>query len=523
VRALLLVLGLGSSPALAAAPNVYLPARSDLVVAWKKPSDTLAQAEAFMLRSGLAPQGAQPGFLNAQLQASNPQLALIDLSKPIWIGMWLDDAEQPQGVAVASLAPGQTKAKLTKALPEASFAVVGRRVVLRSPGLPASFGRPQAQPFRFRVPSAKALRASSNLVVHATQSGLRKGLTRLAQASSTPNPGVSWLQQMDAISVALDLDSESALLRFGMLAKKASELAKSFAATPNREPPLIRGLPPGPFAVVGGGALSPTGLRTLDSTIESLASTADDEDPRFGAWLRKHGPELMAMSQRWSKAAKSQSWGLALPNGLSSMRVHAVMLGNAKQITASMDELPTWAKAALADAEQGSEEPVPFKVDTVPSRKVAGARLQGWSLDLLEAPPELADSPYASMLAQPVLYGPVSTRAALLVWNTPDDELPRSVQAARAGRPYENQRVKPVSNRLPTPRTFEAYVDVATIAGAALTEANPVLGRTLAAGLSSVPPVGLSSSRVAARDIRVDMVVPLGLAEIVGALASFSQ
>ncbi|MGF1510614.1 MAG: hypothetical protein ACFB9M_14035 [Myxococcota bacterium] len=508
-----------TSSAGADAPETYIPERAEVVAVFEHPAKTLSRVESFAIQSGLAPAGAAPGYLRAELIRQQPWMARLDLDAPIWFGIW-SAAEQAVGVLVAELKEGQTVEGLESLLPQVRASSTGRRLVLRTPVLPATYAQPSRRHFTFRSRSSKAVADKARVLVHVKIAALRRWADIADQASGDVQLDPDDFEDFEAVTLGASLEAENLYIRLGTEVKPSTLSAEALAMAVNRSAPLIRGLPRNDYVVVLGSAQSGVSSDRLGSLLESMGARAagalasEDHPPKEWVSLVMRG-----MTELWS-GTKRTSVGLAMTGTSHRPTLHMVSEGNAERLMSRVPRFQALVQEGLAGAADAEKSGERLRLRSVRQTR-ASTDFLGFAL-AFDAPPS-SDPKVVRLLQEPLLFGAVSETKTVTLWNVSDSELDPLLDAARKGKALTLPSLTRVSAQLPEQRTSETFVDTGQVGVFLAGLLSPALARTLAPGFRDIPPIGLTSTKLGPRDMQWDMSFPTSAAQIAASLGALAR
>ena len=509
------------TPAQAQEPGAFIPPGAAFVMRWKNPEASIARAEAFMLRVGLAPPGAQKGFLRQQLEAQAPAIASIDMSKPIW-GAGFGKTDDPKPMFAFTLKEDAAVEAMSTLVNEARVEKHGRTVVLVDPTLPAGLGKKkQKTPYRFASPTV-ATEANVSLDLS------RESLKKLMNDSQGGQPELKDLEEamakfyegMEGITIGAQLGESALMVTVGSVYGKSSVYSKGLAKLKNEKGSVLEGLPAGQYAFVGGGnaaQLTEDALPIVQAVVQSM-KPALTRNPNSARLAGQFDRLVEIVGDTWG-ASKRVHLGIEIPAGLESTRLVGYIEGDGAKIQKSFEALFDWMKETLAKLAEGAPNTLPFEFvksakPTVKDRVAFssfGMKLKDEQADVIRQ--ELGV--YAPLLEQRVQLGRIDAGRALLLWGNDPAFVQRAIDAAKKPKSLAatDPRLKAASDALPQARFSEAYLDLGPLMAAIVAVQIPAMASTVRSALGAVPPIGYTLSKATDSEIRTDVFVPLQLIE----------
>jgi hypothetical protein len=547
IRSLLAALVLlVSFDAVAAAPSPrsFMPANAGGIIVWKKPQATLAKIEELAAQSGSAPPGATPGWLEQSLAARTPMIADIDLSRPIWIGVMPESkkastlgAEEPNPELVMVVAVKGEAALVREALSkEMNVTRRGDLLVAVDKRLPASLAQPSKKPFRFPA-NTNVLRSRSHLAgtvrLQAFPSirDVLAGKGEMDDSTGIP-PGMGpivaaarqmqteeW-DQVEHISFGAGFAAAGVEL-FGQSHPKAgSKLAKKAKKRGNATGPLIRGLPPENYLLVGAVRTSPgAAAETARSTVASILGSSESIEPD----IRQKLEELDEIAAK-SGECSQQAFGVASLGALESLHfVGASRCVAAKSMLGSLRALARWGSEVVElidakDRPQGTAPRVRVRHEagkqTVESVAFDEVRLEFGS----DSP---VDPDERELLQKPVVFGSVTPKIVTAAWNASPGQLERLVAAAKAQKAMtEPAGLRTARSGLLAPRHSEIFVFAGPIFSAFAPTDMASMMAPLRLLMAQMPPLSMAGQVQPDGSDLYQVVMPEQLVQMV---AAFSQ
>jgi len=511
----------GASSARAQEPSSFIPSGTTFVMRWKNPSASIDRAEAFMLQVGLAPPGAQKGFLRQQLESQAPAFSAIDMSKPIW-GAAFGETEDPKPMFAFTLKEGASTEAMNTLVNEARVERHGRTIVLVDPSLPASYGKQkQKRPHQF---ASKTVAESANIVFDLSGESLQK----LMNDSQGAQPELKGLEEamakfyegMEGMTVGAQLNETALMVTMGSVYGKGSIYSKGLAKVQNAKGSVLAGLPEGQYALVTGGAasqLTDEALPLIQSMIQSMRP-ALEQDPSTAPMAGQLDKLVEIIGDSW-RASERTHFGVEIPGGLESIRMVGVSDGDSAKINESFEALFDWLEETIGKAAKDQEEELPIAlVKSAKPTKQSGVAFSSFGFALKGEKADMIRQEmgaYAPLLEQKFQLGRVTGQRSLLVWSSDADFIQRAVSAARKPKPLvaSNSRMKAASDVLPQARFSEGYLDLAPLMGALVSLRIPAMASTVRSALGAVPPIGYTLGKTNDSEIRTDVYVPLQLIE----------
>ncbi|MEM1026202.1 MAG: hypothetical protein AAGD10_18825 [Myxococcota bacterium] len=512
---------LWSTPSFGQDAGSYVPQSSNLVLRWKNPQASIERAENFMMRVGLVPPGTEKGFLLQQLQAQTPALASMDLSQPVWVAGF-GSADDPKPMMVFSLKKGADPKAIASVINGARIVRHGGIVIALDQSLPAELGKKkQKQSYRF---ASAGVAERSNVTVDLVGEMLQK----IMSGSTGAQPELAGLEKamaqfyedMKGLTIGANLTGEALMMTMGSVYDKGSTYTQGLAKMRNEEGSVLKGLPKGQYALVGGGSasqLSEQSLPMVQSMIQSMkpAFAANESTAPLASQL----DELVRLIGESFGATQKTFFGLEIPGGLETTRVVGYSEGDSAKMKKAMRDLFDWVKTTLAKASEasGQEAPIELVKSDKPSKQ-AGVAFDsyGFALRGEEAVSIRGEmGPLARLLDQRMQIGAVSKSKSVFVWSSDAAFIQQAVTAAKAPKPFlaSSPRFKAASDALPNARIAEYFLDVGPIAAAIMSMRIPAMASTVRSALGTVPPIGYTVSKASGAEIRADVFVPLQLVE----------
>jgi len=534
-----------AAPSALAAPVVpkrYMPSNAGAVIVWKDPATTLSRVESLASRAGAVPPSATSGWLRASLVRESPLLAEVDLSRPIWIAAMPEPDEggeaavesDPRLVVVFGVVgKGEKLAaafeeRMRVTIRDAWMIGVDRR-------LSASLSKPRKRPFEFPEHS-KALRDRSDVAGYVrldAYPSIRKSMSEpdaavLAELPPVIRPLMSASQaaqaqqwdDIEGIGFGAGIEDSGVQALLQTHPKPKSELAREGLRRKNASGPIIRGLPPEDFVLVGAALPGDAkNDRWVTETWRAAMRAMTDVDPKLEAELEK----LPQIVEDFAPCER-HAFGVAMPTTVESVQLFAAsQCRSAKKFERSLRVLMDWTQSVLTAGAQdpdGSEAPTTQRTEG--SRKVGDHRLDEWRLRLPEGQAP-ASTELTAALGRPVVFGAVGARATVVGWNVPDTALSRLVASSKAAEPLRRPSSLTSSRAaLLSPRHTEMFLFLGPIVSATGTLPAGAMA-PLRILMSQMPPVGFSAQTREDGSQLFQLHFPRQLAQLLAALAQMQQ
>lgn len=511
--ALVVLAGLSMAPKSKLDPASYIPADAAMLLHVPDPRGALTRIERLAASAGLAPPGAEPGWIVAQLAAEQPGAGEIDLDRPLWFAARPGpdgrlNPDDPDFVLVAGV-KGSAKNILDQVEDERVSARVVDGWLLAGHAQKGQKLAPARKRFRFAKTTGDLREAASVLFrldfAKFPLEAMADGTASLEQMRMTQ-------QMLGQLTFGLGLADTGIDILMHSAPEPTSPMAKLYAGVSNRKGGLLSGLPPAAYTFLAGGSwtsdYSPALLKMYRPTFLDML-----KEQGQGRLIKFYDEMINILSADESKCGQS-SLGFAMPSGLeSTFMVSTARCKDAGAVQGTWDKMIRFVNRLIEDVEKREKEEFPVRVArTGQTSKVGGVAMRAIGLDFGEdAPPDIPP-----LMQVPLQVGIVSKSVSVMSWNAPKAFMAKHVAAAKAGRPTPVGGFSVARDHLLEPRLSEGYLNVGSLVVPFLDEEMAPMRFML----NALPPIGLATRGYGDGSSLTQIWLPPQLAQMA---ASFAQ
>ena len=459
-------------------PSSLIPEDSLAVLKIDNPNKSLAAIERLALAAGMAPPGAQPGWLLSSLQVD---VSSLDLSSPIWIGFngSAGSASQTAGVAIAKVRKGREKTALS------AFKGSGGKLRIEKGWLVAVNGEGQpASPKRaFRFPtSSKTVQRAADAVVHLDMAGLQAAVSE-QEGMQEVIEGMG--EDIEAMTVGLSLGESGVSIYLQQHPRFSSPTGKMMKASKNVRGPLVSGLPDASYGLVYGTA---TDSSYTAEIVNGMRKRMEREVTADNPEVQKLLTALFDLATDTSGDCDQGAGGVVVP--ADPNEAYFVSSSRCARPEAPAQAMPKLASVLNNELKAMAmrEDDVAWDGKLVHTKAAVSAGKVSFSSLALEMG-ETEDVP--ELVRRPIHYATPDGKHFVMGWNASQKTLAALAAASKRDARTPLTAFSTTNKHLLTPRLAEGYVSLPALLGPFLTgELAPF--RFV---VSSLPPLGAATQR----------------------------